>query len=342
MTLLFPDVSSYTPDVDPARYPILIARATLSDRVADPTYQTFKAKAAAAGTLFAAYHWLNHGNLTRQAAWCFRHVGPGVPVMIDAEDVAGNTGYNGPLTVDDLIGFAAEYRKLGGTVSLAYLPFWYWSGAMAAPHTLDQLTAAGLHLVSSNYPNAGYTENGPGWAPYYPGAPVPVQWQYTSTPIDMNAYRGTVQEYADLIGIPRVEAESIQKETTMFLARGNDPADTTVYLCDGHRSRPLTAQQLADLVALWETGALDLMTGDGNTASMATDWLDYGGHPRLIRTGWYEGAFGPLDAGVELTDAQLDALAAKVAALLPAQAAVPTASEIAKAVNDDAAARLQN
>lgn len=200
MTLFYPDVSQYTPNVDPSRYPILIARATLSDRVSDPTYSTFKAKALAAGTVFAAYHWLNHGNLARQAAWCFQHVGPGTPVMIDAEDVSGNTGYAGPLTVDDIVGFANAYRNLGGTVSLVYLPFWYWSGPMGAPHRLGELTAAGLGLVSSNYPNAGYTDNGPGWATYYSGAPVPVQWQYTSTPIDMNAFRGTVEEFAALIG----------------------------------------------------------------------------------------------------------------------------------------------
>lgn len=197
MTIRFPDVSQYTPNVDPAAYPILIARATLSDRVADSTYTTFKAKAAAAGTLFVAYHWLNHGNLAAQAQWAYQHVGPGVPLMIDAEDKAGNTGYAGPLTVDDLIGFATAYRTLGGTVSLAYVPAWYWSGAMSAP-SLRPLTAAGLGLVSSNYPAAGYTETGPGWAPY--GGVAPVQWQYTSTPIDMNAYRGTVAEYAAMVG----------------------------------------------------------------------------------------------------------------------------------------------
>jgi Glycosyl hydrolases family 25 len=199
VTLFYPDVSEYTPNVDPSKYPILIARATLSDRVADPTYGTFKARAAAAGTVFAAYHWLNHGNLAAQARWCFQHVGPDVPVMIDAEDVAGNTGYNGPLTIDDILGFAAEYRALGGICSLDYLPFWYWAGPMGAPHRLGELEAAGLGLVSSNYPNAGYTDNGPGWAPYYPGAPAPVQWQYTSTPIDMNAFRGTVADFAALI-----------------------------------------------------------------------------------------------------------------------------------------------
>ncbi len=198
MTLFFPDVSEYTPNVDVSPYPIVLARATLSDRIADSAYAAYKQKSA--GKVFVAYHWLNHGNLAAQAQWCFQHVGADVPVMIDAEDEAGNTGYNGPLAVDDILGFAAEYRRLGGIASLVYLPFWYWSGPMGAPNRLGELTNAGLRLVSSNYPSAGYTENGPGWSPYYSGAPAPVQWQYTSTPIDMNAYRGTVADYAAMIG----------------------------------------------------------------------------------------------------------------------------------------------
>ena len=287
MTIFFPDVSSYTPNVDPAAYPVLLARATLSSTVTDPSYTTFKAKAAAAGTVFVAYHWLNHGNLQAQAQHCFSVVGPGVPLMLDVEDEAGNTGYNGPVTVPDIIGFAAAYRALGGTVSLCYLPFWYWSGAMSAPD-LSPLNTAGLHLVSSNYPNNGYTENGPGWAAY--GGATPVQWQYTDTPIDMNAFRGTAAEYAQLVQAPQVAAESIEVEP-MFLAIENSTGK--VYLCDGLRSRWIVNEtDLNNVVALWETGALVLQTGVGNTAALAGDWKDYGGHPKLIRVGWYPGAYG--------------------------------------------------
>lgn len=287
MTIFFPDVSSYTPNVNPAAYPVLLARATLSSTVTDSSYTTFKAKAAAAGTVFVAYHWLNHGNLQAQVGHCFSVVGPGVPLMLDVEDEAGNTGYNGPVTVPDVLGFASAYRALGGTVSLCYLPFWYWSGAMSAPD-LSPLNTAGLHLVSSNYPSAGYTENGPGWAAY--GGATPVQWQYTDTPIDMNAFRGTAAEYARLVEAPQVAPESIEVEP-MFLAI--EQSSGKVYLCDGFRSRWIVNEtDLNNVVALWETGALVLQTGVGNTAALAGDWQDYGGHPKLIRVGWYPGAYG--------------------------------------------------
>jgi hypothetical protein len=328
VTLRFPDVSQYTPNVDPALYPILIARATLSDRVADPTYATFKAKSAGAGTVFAAYHWLNHGNLAAQARWCFQHVGPDVPVMIDAEDVAGNTGYAGPLTVADVTGFAAQYRALGGIASLVYLPFWYWSGAMGAPHQLDQLTAAGLGLVSSNYPNAGYTDNGPGWATYYPGAPVPVQWQYTSTPIDMNAFKGTVADYAALIGMPQVAAESI--EVDMFLGKRDDPNDGTIWLCSAMQSRELTdATQLRDLLYLHDTGVIQLAVGDNDTEWLPAD----SAHPRMIRNGYSPGVFGPVDTAPQAVQVDASAVAHSLAGNADFLAA------LAKAVNDDARTR---
>jgi hypothetical protein len=289
MTLFFPDVSQYTPNVDVTPYPIVLARATLSDRIADSAYAAYKQKSA--GKVFVAYHWLNHGNLAAQARWCFQHVGPDVAVMIDGEDVSGNTGYNGPLTVDDLLGFTAQYRALGGRVSLVYLPYWYWSGPMGAPHRLGELSAAGLGLVSSNYPNAGYTENGPGWAPYYSGAPAPVQWQYTSTPIDMNAFRGSVDDFRQLIGDP--------------VAFFDDP----------------NAAALAWRVAALQAGT-DTVTG-GPVA----------GEPMWLVTAVKQVLANQANPAPVAVDA--DAVAAALVANTEFLAA------LAKAVNDDAARRLQ-
>jgi hypothetical protein len=338
VTLLFPDVSSYTPNVDPSKYPILIARATLSDRVSDPTYQTFKQKSAAAGTVFAAYHWLNHGNLAKQAAWCFQHVGPDVPVMIDAEDVSGNTGYAGPLTVDDITGFANEYRALGGIVSLCYLPFWYWSGPMGAPHRLGELEAAGLGLVSSNYPNAGYTENGPGWAPYYAGAPAPVQWQYTDVPIDMNAFKGTAADYANLIGVPQVAAETIEVTGMPFLARDNTTG--AVYLCtDDFKSHHIPdPATVSTIVGMHVSGGRPLGHDSGAHPDWWIPWSDSAGVevPGIVLTGWTPEAFGPVADAPQPVEVD----ASEVAAALAADPAFLAA--IAKAVNQDAAARLKD
>lgn len=206
MTIFFPDLSKYDQDrgvtVEPDTVAV-IARATLSTSYADPAYETHKAQAAAVGAVFAAYHWLNATNLDAQARWCHQHVGD-VPLMIDAEDLPGNTGYTRTLAVPDIVTFLQAYRALGGTCHLVYLPHWYWE-RMGSPD-LKPLLDARLNLVSSNY--TMYTDGGPGWAPY--GGLTPVVWQYTDAfpyggaHSDFNAFRGTVGDLWTLMSGQRM------------------------------------------------------------------------------------------------------------------------------------------
>lgn len=200
MTIHFPDLAQYQSSVNIQTGTVaVIARATLSASFADTRYATFKQQAASKGAKFAAYHWLNHGNIANQAKWAFAHVGT-VPLMIDAEDVSGNTGYAGPLTVADLTSFATTYRSLGGICNLFYLPHWYWQEHMGSPD-LSPCKDTGLHLVSSYYTT--YSDSGPGWAPY--GNMTPEQWQYTDSftysgaPCDFNAYKGTVSQWWTMV-----------------------------------------------------------------------------------------------------------------------------------------------
>jgi len=201
MPIFFPDVSHYDIDRGVTIEPntaVVIAKATHGTRLIDSGYAKFRDQAARVGAYFTAYHWLNHGNAAAQAQFCFAAVGH-TPVMIDAEDTAGNTGYNGALAVADITGFAIELRRLGGNCNLAYLPHWYWQNNMGSPD-LRPLTATGLGLVSSNY--TAYSDTGPGWAGYG-GVPV-VQWQYTDKlpygggTSDFNAYKGTLDQYKAL------------------------------------------------------------------------------------------------------------------------------------------------
>jgi hypothetical protein len=181
----FPDVSNYDSGWQiPQGTPAVVARTTLSTTYTDPSYRDFQNQAANLGAKFAAYHWLNHGRIAAQAMFAFAHAN-GAPMMIDAEDMPGNTGYNGPNTVGDITSFATEYRKLGGKCSVIYLPHWYWQDRMGAP-SLTPLINAGLHLVSSNYSGHG------GWDPY--GGMTPFQWQYTDKPHDYNMFNGTIDE----------------------------------------------------------------------------------------------------------------------------------------------------
>lgn len=225
MTIFYPDLSHYDIDrgvsVEPGTVAV-IAKATHGTLFVDSGYATFKAQAAKVGALFGAYHWLNHGNGAAQARYCYQHVGT-VPVMVDAEDTDRNSGYNGPLTVQDIVDFVTTLRAAGGICNLVYLPHWYWQDTMKSP-SLAPLVRLGVGLVSSNYTT--YSDTGPGWTPYGAERAAPVVWQYTDhLPYgggysDFNAFRGTVDEFRTVLygappaptpaPIPRPEEEDMK------------------------------------------------------------------------------------------------------------------------------------
>lgn len=195
-TIFYPDVSNWDLGRGLSIAPSTVAvccRSTFGVNFVDAAYLTYKRQASNRGAFFFAYHWLNHGNAAGQASYFMDQCGD-VPVMIDAEDTPGNTGYNGTLTVTDIVTFANKVNSLGGKCHLAYLPKWYWQN-MGSP-SLKSLQDVGLNIVSSNYTT--YSDGGPGWAPYYQGAPAPMVWQYTSSQpyggariCDFNAYKSS-------------------------------------------------------------------------------------------------------------------------------------------------------
>lgn len=188
MTIRFPDVSHYQAGYNASGQPALFAKATQGTGYVDSSYNNFKTQAKNLGIPFVAYHWLDSvANTTTQAQHAFSIVGPNTPLMIDDEENVIN--------VSRTLAFTAAYRALGGRVVLEYAPKWMWQKS-GSPN-LAPLANAGLSIVSSSYPTAGYSDNGPGWTPY--GGITPTIWQYTDKPIDMNAYKGTVEQLQALI-----------------------------------------------------------------------------------------------------------------------------------------------
>jgi hypothetical protein len=80
------------------------------------------------------------------------------------------------------------YNGLGGRVWSVYYPAWYLG------LTGGSLSGLGVPVIASAY--YSYSDNN--WPGGYGGI-VPRIWQYTSTPIDMNAFKGTAAELAALI-----------------------------------------------------------------------------------------------------------------------------------------------
>jgi GH25 family lysozyme M1 (1,4-beta-N-acetylmuramidase) len=228
VTIHFPDLSHY-PDANPAAsgtqtldlhdVVALVTKATEGTSYVDPTYAIYRDRAKARGIPFAAYHWIHATDIPGQARHAFSVVGPSVPLMIDDEDTTDG------LSVSRTLAFVAAYRALGGTVTLEYLPHWFWQ--QNGSPDLRPLAKAGLALISSNYTT--YSDSGPGWAPY--GGVTPTIWQYTSSAkldgaakVDMNAFKGSIEQ---LRAIFTGAASTVEDDMATICTYGDQGAAVT-------------------------------------------------------------------------------------------------------------------
>ena len=187
MTIKYHDVSHYNGAYVPTGP--TCAKATEGSTFVDPQYDGIRRRTLAGGWAFLPYHFLHHGNIDAQVDHTFSVVGH-QPLMLDVESEKDTPDS----TLADVYAFADRWKAVTGQlVTLAYIPHWYWSGHWGSP-SLAGLKSRGIGLVSSNYTT--YSDTGPGWAGY--GGITPVIWQYTSTPIDTNAFKGTTAELANL------------------------------------------------------------------------------------------------------------------------------------------------
>ncbi len=198
MTIFYPDVSDYQAGISFTGCVIAMVKATENDNYINPDYAAAKVRAADAGAYFCAYHFLHAGNGAGQASYAYARVGSGIPLMIDCEPTYNSNGSIASAPqISDAVAFINQYRALGGTVHLLYLPHWYWQGNLGQA-SLAPVSDLGMLLVSSDY--TGYSDTGPGWSAY--GGMTPLIWQYTSTAtlngvsnVDMNAYQGTPADF---------------------------------------------------------------------------------------------------------------------------------------------------
>lgn len=195
MTVYYIDISSFQAGINLSGWHAVAVKATQGHGYTDSFWGSFRTHAAGAGAYFFGYHFLEAGDGAGQADHYFAVAGK-TPCMIDFEPTTGSNPHIG-----DATSFCDRLRARGGVCNLVYLPRWYW-GNLGQP-SLQDLSNRHLHLVSSQY--TGYSDSGPGWAPY--GGMVPVIWQYTSTlstggfrQVDCNAYKGTWAQLQALVG----------------------------------------------------------------------------------------------------------------------------------------------
>jgi GH25 family lysozyme M1 (1,4-beta-N-acetylmuramidase) len=179
------DVSSVQGQMQlPSDAAAIVAKATEGNYYRDSEYAWFKQQAANRSLPFSGYHFLKEEIDPAVQAQYYHNFAGNVPCMVDVE-----TSGNSHPTVDQTVAFIQALHGLGGHVWGVYFPRWYWSQVTG---DLSRLTALGAVIIASNYTNTTM-----GWQPY--GGATPAVLQYTSTPIDTNAFNGTAQELADLI-----------------------------------------------------------------------------------------------------------------------------------------------
>lgn len=209
-------------------------KATEGSSFVDSEFDANLAEARAAGLLPAAYHYLrSSAPASAQVAHIRKHVPLDVPVIPDVEANSGAIG----LTRE----FVARLKEAGYRVPLLYLPRWYWQ-------QIGSPSLVGLPpLWSSRYPDNVRGSIADEWADIpthywtgYGGLDVAVL-QFTSSatiaghaPLDANAYRGTREQLAELLGYTQEEPV----ENLVLGQRTNDPA---VWVGDG-----ITRRHIAD------------------------------------------------------------------------------------------------
>jgi hypothetical protein len=185
VTLFYPDLSSYQAGyIIPSGTPAVVAKATEGTYYIDSSFQDFKHQATfVLNVPFSGYHFLKSESSPEAQAQFYYNTAGKTPCMIDCEESGGSRP-----GVDWCMRFITALNALGGRVWSVYYPSWYLS------LTGGSLASLGVPVIASNY--RSYSDTG--WPVGYGGI-NPTIWQYTSTPIDMNAFKGTPAELAVLI-----------------------------------------------------------------------------------------------------------------------------------------------
>lgn len=201
------DISDYQPDFDLQRarnegFEFVILKSTEGANWQSAWFRRHLDRARAAGLLVAAYHYVRAGDAQAQVNNIVGIVPKDVPLILDIEAGGGDLGLAWDLT--------NRLRANGYRLPLLYLPRWYWQ-QIGSP---DMSGLPPLWFSSYPFDRAGYAS-----AVYdrqrsfldrqwggYGGLGVEIL-QFSDegnvagrSPIDVNAYRGTREQLAALLG----------------------------------------------------------------------------------------------------------------------------------------------
>lgn len=224
------DVSHHQPILDWNRakaegVQFAFLKATEGSNFVDSDFATNLKVCRAAGLIVAAYHYVrSNASAASQVAQVARVVPKDVPVILDVEANSGGVQLARDIT--------QGLRNAGYKVPLLYLPRWYWQ-------QIGSPSLVGLPpLWSSRYPDnvqgtlaSEYAMVPASYWNGYGGLGVAVL-QFTSSarvagygPLDANAYMGTRDQLAALLGSNVVEEDMDQSELIYDPATGQPAKD---------------------------------------------------------------------------------------------------------------------
>lgn len=223
------DISSFQSGLDLAEvrregFDFCFIKVTEGAGYVNPAFGAQLSDAQDAGLIVAAYHYVLSDPPSAQVANVNAHLPRDLPIIIDAENGAGN--------IDNIRAVTDGLRAAGYVVPLLYLPQWYWQ-QIGRP-SLDGFPP----LWSSKYwttnpaPASTLYEQVPGayWSGYG-GLPV-VLLQFTDAAqvarqkVDASAFGGSRDQLAALLGgAPATTHASEESVATIMLPATDAPAD---------------------------------------------------------------------------------------------------------------------
>lgn len=323
MVVWIADISNHKPGFDVPRavaegYQAVIMKCTEGVGTPDVLFDTFAPQVVAAGAIPGAYHFLWSGRADKQAEVFHRrivdHGGP--DGWITALDTEADAGF------EDIAEFADRWAELtDGHPLMIYSSDWWWpdgwKAAHITPYLWDSRYVSGSGFGSQLY--AGVPESW--WTPRYGGWSTTTILQFSDratvaghTPVDVNAYRGTLDDLR------------------ILTTRGGDMAASPLSDADIRR----LAQNIVSGITRgsWELGFCDQTfdqpfrdaTKDGRTLQGVLDAI----HGLRDAIAAVHARLDQMEAGV----VDVEDLAARLVPLLP------SADGVAERVVDVAASRL--
>ena len=207
------DVSRWQGAIDHRRiraegHEFLIAKISQGTGTRDPQWPRNRDGARAAGLITAGYHYIDTSDADAQARNCAGWLGDrNIPIALDHERGGGNFA-NFRAVLD-------AFRRAGLKVVLSYIPPFYWR-EIGSPNLagIPPLWKARYASTNPGTPSGLYARVPANYWDAY-GGMAPVLLQFSDAALvagqrmDCNAYRGTRDQFAALIGGGSVVAPAV-------------------------------------------------------------------------------------------------------------------------------------